>query len=125
MIASPLTALPRIFVVDDEADAREMVGEYLGMHGFEVTLCDGGASLRQKLNDKKPDLVVLDLNMPEEDGLSIVRYLKQTCPVPVIMLAAQARSIVSSDSKWAPTIIWQSAGNCASCSRVSAPFCGG
>jgi len=88
-----MTALPRIFVVDDEADAREMVGEYLGMHGFEVTLCDGGASLRQKLNDKKPDLVVLDLNMPEEDGLSIVRYLKQTCPVPVIMLAATASAI--------------------------------
>jgi DNA-binding response OmpR family regulator len=88
-----MTALPRIFVVDDEADAREMVGEYLGMHGFEVTLCDGGASLRQKLNDKKPDLVVLDLNMPEEDGLSIVRYLKQTCPVPVIMLTVTASAI--------------------------------
>jgi CheY-like chemotaxis protein len=88
-----MTALPRIFVVDDEADAREMVGEYLGMQGFEVTLCDGGASLRQKPNDKKPDLVVPDLNMPEEDGLSIVRYLKQTCPVPVIMLAATASAI--------------------------------
>ena len=84
---------PRIFVVDDEAAAREMVGDYLGMHGFEVTLCDGGASLRRELNDQRPDLVVLDLNMPEEDGLSIVRYLKQTCPVPVIMLTATASAI--------------------------------
>ena len=47
------------------------------MHGFEVTLCDGGASLRQCLAKDKPDLIVLDLNMPEEDGLSIVRDLKQ------------------------------------------------
>src|SRR5947209_14564305 len=84
---------PRIFVVDDEAAAREMVGDYLGMHGFHVTLCDGGGSLRRELNGNKPDLVVLDLNMPEEDGLSIVRYLKQTCPVPVIMLTATASAI--------------------------------
>jgi CheY-like chemotaxis protein len=84
---------PRIFVVDDEATAREMVGDYLGMHGFDVTLCDGGGSLRRELNGNKPDLVVLDLNMPEEDGLSIVRYLKQTCPVPVIMLTATASAI--------------------------------
>jgi CheY-like chemotaxis protein len=84
---------PRIFVVDDEVTAREMVGDYLRMHGFEVTLCDGGASLRRELNDQRPDLVVLDLNMPKEDGLSIVRYLKQTCPVPVIMLTATASAI--------------------------------
>ena len=37
---------PHIIVVDDEAPAREMVGDYLRLHGFEVTLCDGGASLR-------------------------------------------------------------------------------
>ena len=57
-----------------------MVGDYLGMHGFDVTLCDGGASLREAIDDETPDLVVLDLNMPEEDGLSIIRDLKQTCP---------------------------------------------
>ncbi len=53
-----------IFVVDDEAAAREMVGDYLKMHGFEVTLCDGGGELRDALKRGKPDLVVLDLNMP-------------------------------------------------------------
>src|SRR5437660_538827 len=88
-----MSALPRIFVVDDEIAAREMVGDYLRMHGFDVTLCDGGASLRRELTDHRPDLIVLDLNMPEEDGLSIIRYLKQTCPVPVIMLTATASAI--------------------------------
>ena len=82
-----------IFVVDDEAAAREMIGDYLKMHGFEVTLCDGGASLRQALGREKPDLIVLDLNMPEEDGLSIIRSLKQSSRVPIIMLTATASPI--------------------------------
>ena len=43
-------------VVDDETAAREMVGDYLKMHGFEVTLCDGGASLRQRMATAAPDL---------------------------------------------------------------------
>src|SRR3954464_11088472 len=80
-------------IVDDEAPAREMVGDYLKMHGFEVTLCDGGASLRHAIADATPDLVVLDLNMPEEDGLSIVRDLKARSPVPIIMLTATASPI--------------------------------
>ena len=67
-----------IIVVDDEAPAREMVGDYLKLHGFEVTLCDGGSSLRQCITKQVPDLIVLDLNMPEEDGLSIVRAVKQS-----------------------------------------------
>ena len=42
-----------------------------------MTLCDGGKSLREAIAKQTPDLIVLDLNMPEEDGLSIVRTLKQ------------------------------------------------
>ncbi|WP_420134644.1 response regulator [Rhodopseudomonas sp.] len=84
---------PHIIVVDDEAPAREMVGEYLKMHGFAVTLCDGGKSLRAEIAVKVPDLVVLDLNMPEEDGLSIIRDLKAKTNVPVIMLTATASPI--------------------------------
>ena len=82
-----------IYVVDDEAPAREVVGEYLRLHGFEVTLCDGGASLRQAFDKHVPDLIVLDLNMPEEDGLSLVRSLKQRSAVPIIMLTATASPI--------------------------------
>jgi two-component system, OmpR family, response regulator len=82
-----------IFVVDDEAAARDMIGDYLKMHGFGVTLCDGGTSLRQALTREKPDLIVLDLNMPEEDGLSIIRALKQDSRVPIIMLTATASPI--------------------------------
>jgi two-component system OmpR family response regulator len=82
-----------IFVVDDEAAAREMVGDYLKMHGFEVTLCDGGGELRDALKRGKPDLVVLDLNMPQEDGLSLIRHLRHEGHLPIIMLTATASPI--------------------------------
>ena len=88
-----MNAAQHIIVVDDEAAARDMVGDYLKMHGFDVTLCDGGRSLRAQMATLTPDLVVLDLNMPEEDGLSIVRDLKSKSNVPVIMLTATASPI--------------------------------
>jgi two-component system, OmpR family, response regulator len=88
-----MTQSQHIFIVDDEAPAREMVGDYLKMHGFAVTLCDGGKSLRAAIETSVPDLVVLDLNMPEEDGLSIIRDLKGRINVPVIMLTATASPI--------------------------------
>jgi DNA-binding response OmpR family regulator len=82
-----------VVIVDDEQPAREMVGDYLRMHGFSVTLCEGGASLRECIARGLPDLIVLDLNMPEEDGLSIIRDLKQRSSVPIIMLTATASAI--------------------------------
>src|SRR3954463_6776895 len=89
-----MTQSQHIMIVDDEAPAREMVGDYLKMHGFAVTLCDGGKSLRAAIESgPPPDLVVLDLNMPEEDGLSIIRDLKGRTNVPVIMLTATASPI--------------------------------
>ncbi|MDN4987390.1 response regulator [Bradyrhizobium arachidis] len=88
-----MTQSQHIMIVDDEAPAREMVGDYLKMHGFTVTLCDGGKALRAAIDGGMPDLVVLDLNMPEEDGLSIIRDLKSRINVPVIMLTATASPI--------------------------------
>ncbi len=88
-----MSVAQHIIVVDDEQPAREMVGDYLRMHGFSVSLCDGGASLRKSIAEQMPDLIVLDLNMPEEDGLSIIRDLKQRTSVPIIMLTATASAI--------------------------------
>src|SRR4029450_5865271 len=52
-----------IFVVDDEAAARDMIGDYLKMHGFEVTVCDGGKSLGAGVAKGKPDRVGVELSM--------------------------------------------------------------
>ena len=87
---------PHIIIVDDEAPAREMVGDYLKMHGFTVTLCDGGKSLRSAIETgSPPDLVVLDLNMPEEDGLSIIRDLKGRTNVRVVGLELGADDVIA------------------------------
>src|SRR3981189_3265357 len=88
-----MSQVQHIVVVDDEQPGREMVGDYLRMHGFSVSLCDGGAGLRKVIAQQVPDLIVLDLNMPEEDGLSIIRDLKSRTNVPIIMLTATASPI--------------------------------
>jgi class 3 adenylate cyclase len=88
-----VTGTAHVAVVDDQAEARAMIGDYLGLHGFRVSLCDGGTSLRQLVQIDPPDLIILDLNMPGEDGLSVIRSLKHTSRIPVIMLTASASPI--------------------------------
>lgn len=78
----------RIIVVDDEAHLREMVADYLNGQGFEATPASGGAALDALLVDGQPDLILLDINMPDEDGLSVARRLKATGDIPVIMVTA-------------------------------------
>ncbi len=85
-----------IFVVDDEQSAREMVGDYLRMHGFAVTLCDGGGSLRKALESQTADLIVLDLNMPMMNGWDILEFLqkeyyKEQIPVAIFTSSIDLR----------------------------------
>jgi two-component system, OmpR family, response regulator len=88
-----MTQNPHIAVVDDEASTRDMIGDYLAMHGFRVSRCDGAEALRTTMREGDPDLIVLDLNMPDEDGLSVIRDLKSRSRVPIIMLTATASPI--------------------------------
>ena len=78
----------RIAVVDDDVMLRELVVEYLGSQGFEVLSLDGGPSLRAAFAANPPDCVILDLVMPGEDGLSVLRWLRGGSDVPVIMLTS-------------------------------------
>ena len=80
---------PNIAVVDDEAEIREMLDDYLGLHGMNVFTADGGQSLREILERQTIDLVLLDLSMPGEDGLSIARYLRAHSQVGIIMLTSR------------------------------------
>lgn len=79
-----------IVIVDDEPDLRNMLARYLGRHGFDAVALDGGRALRKHLETRQPDLVVLDLNMPEEHGLSIARHLRETSTAAVLMLTANS-----------------------------------
>lgn len=84
----------RIAVVDDDLHTRETVADYLELHAFEVLRLDGAPALRASLEGVRPDLVVLDLHMPGEDGLSVIRFLKERHPhLPVIMLTSTASAI--------------------------------
>ena len=76
----------RILIVDDDRDIRESMGEYLQGHGYEVALADGGEAMRKALEAALPDVVLLDLNMPGEDGLSLARWLRATHEVGIIMV---------------------------------------
>ena len=82
------SATAHIVVVDDEADLREGVRDYLMEQGFAVSTADGGEALRAIMADRAVDLVILDIRMPGEDGLSIARYLKSQGNLGIIMLTA-------------------------------------
>jgi DNA-binding response OmpR family regulator len=78
----------RVLIVDDDRDVRESMGEYLQGHGYEVTLADGGEAMRKAFAAAAPDVVLLDLNLPGEDGLSLARWLRAEHDVAIIMVTA-------------------------------------
>jgi len=77
-----------IVIVDDEKDVRETFGDYLASRGYEVSLAESGQALRKCVAQKAPDLVLLDLNMPGEDGLSLARFLREETDSAFIMVTA-------------------------------------
>ena len=68
--------MKKILVVDDEPDVTYLVKEMLGREGFEVEEANSGVEALEKINDKKPDLVLLDIMMPEMDGWEVSRKIK-------------------------------------------------
>ncbi|MYM64729.1 response regulator [Pseudomaricurvus sp. HS19] len=79
-----------ILVVDDHLEIRELLASYLTQHGYEVTTADGGEAMRKLLAEREFDLIVLDLMMPGEDGLSLCRHVRERQGPPVIMLTAMS-----------------------------------
>src|ERR1700722_5648662 len=84
----------QILVVDDDADLRDLLRNYLGGAGFEVSVLHDAASLERRLERERPDLIVLDLMMSDIDGLTALRKLRATGDdVPVIILTAKADEV--------------------------------
>lgn len=75
-----------ILVVDDDREIRDLLGRFLTRHGYRVTTARDGREMRRALADWRIDLVVLDLMLPGEDGLSLCRDLRSRSQVPVVML---------------------------------------
>lgn len=79
----------KVLVVDDEPGIRDVIKEYMGVSGFEITESEDGISALNKLYKSEYDLVILDVMMPKMDGWSLCREIRKNSTVPVIMLTAR------------------------------------
>jgi DNA-binding response OmpR family regulator len=79
-----------ILVVDDEPKIVRLVRDYLERAGFAVVSAADGRAALDEARSRKPDLIVLDLNLPKLDGLDVARQLRQTSRAPIIMLTARS-----------------------------------
>ena len=84
---------PHILLVDDERDIRDPLASYLSRNGLRVTKAENAAAARQLLTAYAIDLVLLDIMMPGEDGLSLAGYIRATTSIPVILLTAKAEEM--------------------------------
>jgi two-component system, OmpR family, phosphate regulon response regulator OmpR len=88
------TAPPKILVVDDDVRLRDLLTRYLGEQGFQVSALADARDIDKKLQRDPPHLVVLDLMLPGEDGLSVCRRLRGAGEtVPIIMLTAKGEEV--------------------------------
>jgi two-component system phosphate regulon response regulator OmpR len=83
----------RLLVVDDDHELRELAQAYLTQQGFDVATVPNGPAMDAYLAEQRVDLILLDLMLPGEDGLSIARRLKQRATTPIIMISAQGEDV--------------------------------
>lgn len=88
-----MTDMPRILVCDDEEGIRDMLIEYLGKRGFDAVGAANSDEMRSSIEEAPADLILLDINMPGEDGLSALRGLRTSDKTPVMMLTAAGETI--------------------------------
>src|SRR5437879_860851 len=91
---APAQSLQRtVLIVDDDEDIRTMAAEPLTQAGFQVIMAGDGPSMFAVLGSQPVDLIVLDLNLPGEDGLSLCRMSRSRRDIPIIMLTARSDAI--------------------------------
>lgn len=88
-----MTDGPHILVVDDHREIRELVSRALAKEGFRVSAAGDGKAMRKVLADSRIDLILLDLMLPGEDGLTLCRALRADSDVPIIMLTAKGEEV--------------------------------
>jgi len=80
----------RILIVEDDISVRTMLAEYLGTHGYEVAQADHGTAMRKTVEQSLPDVVLLDVNLPGEDGFTLARFLRERYDVGIIIVTGAA-----------------------------------
>ena len=84
-----MEVLDHILVVDDDRELRSLLAAYLQKQGYRVTAVADGKAMRAAMSSSHPDVVVLDIMLPGEDGLSLCRDLRARSEIPIIMLTAR------------------------------------
>ena len=84
---------PSVLVVDDDPDVRALVSTLLGRAGYLVTEAPDGRAALKALYGQRPDLVVLDVNMPDLDGWATLERIRELSDVPVVMLSARGEEL--------------------------------
>ncbi|WP_200961031.1 response regulator [Noviherbaspirillum sp. Root189] len=82
-----------ILIVDDDRDISTLLAEYLEKNGYRTLTAGDGKAMHKALEDHRVDLIVLDLNLPGEDGLTLCRNLRSRSTIPVIMLTARGEPV--------------------------------
>lgn len=90
---SQTSAAPVLLVVDDDREIRNLLSDHLEQHGFRTVKAADGRAMKAALEARPIDLVVLDLNLPDEDGLSLCRGIRAASKTPVIILTARGDPI--------------------------------
>jgi len=85
--------MPHLLVVDDHHEIRELVERFMVQHGFRVTAVRDGKEMRAALGARRIDLIVLDLMLPGDDGLTLCREIRGRSNTPIIMLTALGEEI--------------------------------
>ncbi len=84
---------PLVLIVEDDPDISALMARYLGDNGFDTELARDGAAMDRRMAARRPDLVVLDVNLPGEDGLSLCLRLRNAGGPPVIMVTARGEDV--------------------------------
>ncbi|HRE45116.1 MAG TPA: response regulator [Terricaulis sp.] len=84
---------PHILVVDDHREIRESLAQFLKKNGRRATAVESAEAARKAIKDGRIDLVILDIMMPGEDGLSLCRHIREANQIPVILLSARAEDL--------------------------------
>jgi two-component system, OmpR family, response regulator len=88
-----MNATPHILVVEDDRDIATLVARYLRANGCRASIASDGRAMDQELADRRIDLIVLDLMLPGEDGLSLCRRLRTNSQIPIVMLTAKGEEV--------------------------------
>jgi len=88
-----MTAEASLLIVDDDRELSQMLNEYLAGEGFRIAVVGDGAEAIERLGEESFDLVILDVMLPSLNGFEVLRRLRQTLTVPVIMLTARGADV--------------------------------